>query len=174
MDRELSRAFADFVVTLKSKDLRSALAGLLRRTDYRFIGIWRFEDGKATAVVHYDIENPSATTAEEVPDTATYCCYVREQGEPFKTPNALIDERLSAHPARSQIQSYCGVPVMDSEGTILGTLCHYDVVPRDPEQVSIELMLNVASYLALGGHVPPYASAAAARSAAAVPDAVRP
>lgn len=161
MDRELSRAFADFVVTLKSKDLRTALAGLLKRTDYRFIGIWRFENGMANAAVHYDIENPQATTAEEVPDTATYCCYVREQGTPFKTPNALIDERLSAHPARSQIQAYCGVPVMDSAGTILGTLCHYDVVPRDPEQVSIELMLSVASYLALGGYVPPYAAASA-------------
>ena len=167
MDRELSRAFADFVVTLKSKDLRSALAVLLKRTDYRFIGIWRFENGKANAVVHYDVENPQVTTADEVPETATYCCYVRERGEPFKTPNALVDERLSAHPARSQVQSYCGVPVMDSTGTILGTLCHYDVVPRDPEQVNIELMLSVASYLALGGHVPPCAASPATPAAEA-------
>lgn len=169
MDRELSRAFADFVVTLKSKDLRSALAGLLKRTDYRFIGIWRFEDGKANAVVHYDRENPTVTTAAEVPENATYCCYVRETGKPFKTPNALIDERLAAHPARTQVQTYCGVPVMDSAGTILGTLCHYDVVPRDPAQVNIELMLSVASYLALGGHVPPYASAAAVAAVAGDP-----
>ena len=166
MDRELSRAFADFVVTLKSKDLRTSLAGLLKRTDYRFIGIWRFENGKANAVVHYDRENPTVTTATEVPDTATYCCYVRETGKPFKTPNALIDERLAAHPARTEVQTYCGVPVMDSAGTILGTLCHYDVVPRDPEQVNIELMLSVASYLALGGHVPPYPSAVVASNPA--------
>jgi GAF domain-containing protein len=175
MDRELSRAFADFVVTLKGRDLRSALATLLKRTDYRFIGIWRFENGRATAVVHYDLENPQVLTTEEVPETASYCCYVREEGAPFKTPNALIDERLAGHPARTQVQAYCGVPVMDSAGTILGTLCHYDVVPRDPEQVNIDLMLSVASYLALGGHVPPYPSqppqpphAAAATDAAGV------
>jgi GAF domain-containing protein len=106
--------------------------------------------------VHYDRENPDQLTADEVPDTATYCCFVRETGAPFKTPNALVDERIGAHPARATVLSYCGVPVMDSTGTILGTLCHYDVVPRDADQIDIALMLSVASYLGLGGHVPAY------------------
>jgi hypothetical protein len=53
------------------------------------------------------------------------------------------------------------VPLMDSAGTLLGTLCHYDLVPRDPKQVDLELMLNVASFLTLGGHVPPYPGTAA-------------
>ncbi|MDP9897785.1 GAF domain-containing protein [Variovorax ginsengisoli] len=159
MDPQNSRTFADFVVTLRLEGLREALACLVKRTDYRFIGIWRFENGKANAVVHYDRENPESMTAQEVPDNATYCCYVRESGQPFQTPHALVDARLNAHPARQEVQSYCGVPVMDSEGTILGTLCHYDMVPRDPAQVDLELMLNVASFLALGGHVPPYPKA---------------
>ncbi len=161
MDRQDSEAFAKFVVTLRAEGLREALATLVKRTDYRFIGIWRFMDGKANAAAHYDRENPGVTTAAEVPDTATYCCYVRESGQPFKTPNTLVDERVAQHPARSTVLSYCGVPVMDSDGTILGTLCHYDLVPRDSEQVSLELMMSVASYLALGGHVPPYPSTAA-------------
>lgn len=156
MDSELKGAFADFAVTVRGEGVRQGLAQLLRRTDYRFIGIWRFEDGKANAVVHYDRENPEVLTTTEVPDTATYCCFVRETGQPFKTPNALVDARLAEHPAREQVLTYCGVPVMDSFGNILGTLCHYDVVPRDPEQVNIELMLSVASFLALGGHVPSY------------------
>lgn len=161
MDSEHSRTFADFAVKVRGEGVREGLELLLKRTDYRFIGIWRFESGKANAVVHYDRENPEVLTATEVPDTATYCCYVRESGQPFLTPNALVDARLAAHPAREQVLSYCGVPVMDSFGKILGTLCHYDLVPRDPAQVNIELMLNVASFLALGGHVPPYPSTAA-------------
>ncbi|RZL93958.1 MAG: GAF domain-containing protein [Variovorax sp.] len=158
MKREDSEAFANFVVSMKAEGLRPALAGLLKRTDYRFIGIWRFKDGKANAAAHYDRENPDVTTATEVPENATYCCYVRETGQPFKTPNALVDERAAEHPARSTVLTYCGVPIMDSSGVILGTLCHYDFVPRDPEQISLELMLSVSSYLALGGHVPPYPS----------------
>ncbi|MFM9926337.1 GAF domain-containing protein [Variovorax sp. H27-G14] len=161
MDSELSRTFADFAVKVRAEGVREGLELLLKRTDYRFIGIWRFENGKANAVVHYDRENPEVLTATEVPDTATYCCYVRESGQPFLTPNALVDARLAAHPAREQVLTYCGVPVMDSFGKILGTLCHYDLVPRDPAQVNIELMLNVASFLALGGYVPPYPSTAA-------------
>lgn len=150
------RVFANFAVKVHGAELREALADLLRLTDYRFIGIWRMQGGKANAAVHYDRENPEQLSAVEVPATATYCCYVRESGQPFRTPNALVDARLTAHPAREQVLSYCGVPIMDSSGEILGTLCHYDVVPRDPEQIDIELMLNVASFLALGQHVPAY------------------
>ncbi len=155
-----SAAFAKFVVTHRTKDLRAALATLLKLTDYRFIGLWRFQDGKASAVVHYDREDPTATTTQEVPDTATYCCFVREHRAPFKTPNALIDERLASHTAREQVATYCGVPVMDSSGNVLATLCHYDVVPREPEQVNLELMLLVAAYIANNGHLPPYPSSA--------------
>jgi len=54
------------------------------------------------------------------------------------------------------VRAYGGVPLLDAEGTLLGTLCHYDLLPRDPAQVDLELMLAVASTLALGGFVPPY------------------
>jgi hypothetical protein len=47
---------------------------------------------------------------------------------------------------------------MDSEGTLLGTLCHYDLVPRDPSTIDLELMLQVASTLARRDLVPPYPS----------------
>ena len=158
-------AFAKFVVTHRTQGLRAALATLVKMTDYRFIGLWRFQDGKANAVVHYDREDPSKTTTQEVPDTATYCCFVRDTKAPFKTPNALIDERLASHSAREQVTTYCGVPVMDSLGNVLATLCHYDVVPRDPDQVNLELMLMVAAYIANNGNLPPYPSTSATTAA---------
>jgi GAF domain-containing protein len=158
-------AFAKFVVTHRTQGLRAALATLVKMTDYRFIGLWRFQDGKANAVVHYDREDPSKTTTQEVPDTATYCCFVRDTKAPFKTPNALIDERLASHSAREQVTTYCGVPVMDSLGNVLATLSHYDVVPRDPDQVNLELMLMVAAYVANNGNLPPYPSTSATTAA---------
>ena len=51
---------------------------------------------------------------------------------------------------------HCGIPILDAEGVILGTLCHYDVVPRDLEQIDLLLMLSVASALARGNHVRPH------------------
>ena len=68
----------------------------------------------------------------------------------------MLDERLAEHPARNSVLAYCGVPVMDAEGILMGTLCRYDLVPRDPEQVDLELMVQVASALAQRKLVPPY------------------
>ena len=135
------------------------MAFLLGLTNFRYIGLWRFQDGRTNAAVHYDRENPDQLTAQEVPDTATYCCYVRDSKGVFMTAHALLDPRTEGHPAREAVPAYCGVPVMDPEGQIIATLCHYDLVPRDPNEVNLELMLQVASTLAHGNHVPPYPQA---------------
>jgi GAF domain-containing protein len=150
------QAFERFSSILQASGVRDALGYLVGLSSYRFIGIFRFQGGKATAAVHYDKADPSALRAAEVPESATYCCFVRDTGGAFITANALTDERLKDHVAREAVQAYCGVPVMDAEGRLLGTLCHYDVVPRDPEQLDLQLLIQVASALAYGGHVPLY------------------
>jgi len=151
-----AESFAAFRHTFDSEGLRAALAGLLELTDYRYIGIWRFQDARAAAAAHVDRENPDEQHAQEVPETATYCTLVRDQRAPFKTADSELDPQLGLHPARHVVRTYCGIPLMDSSGEILGTLCHYDLVPRDPEQINIELMLMVASFLVSNGHVPAY------------------
>lgn len=149
-------AFARFSDTLEAGGLRAALAYLLSLTDYRFIAIFRYEDGMANAAVFYDRDNPDVLAVDEVSDRATYCCYVRESGKMFMTPDAVHDRRLDDHAMRTVVQSYCGVPVMTPDGEVLGTLCHYDLVPRDPEQIDLALMLQVASALVQRQRVPPY------------------
>ncbi len=149
-------AFDEFSRTLSSSGLRPALAYLLSLTDYRFIAIFRFENGKANAAVYVDRENPEVLGVAEVPEQATYCCFVRDSGGVFMTADSMQDPRVEGHVARAAVRAYCGVPVMDAEGAMMGTLCHYDVVPRDPKQIDLELMVQVASALAYGDHVPPY------------------
>ena len=138
-------AFAEFDAQLTTFGLRPALAYLLSLTDYRCIAIFRFEGGNANAAVFCDREKPDQLTTQEVPDTATYCSYVRDARGILSVADALADPRTASHPAREAVRSYCGVPVMDAEGVILGTLCHYDFQPRDPEQIDLHLMLRVAS-----------------------------
>lgn len=151
-----SQSFKQFRETFESNGLRKAMGELLVLSDYRFLGIWRFEDGMSAAALHYDLENPGEEHADEVPETATYCTLVRDSRSAFSTANSTEDPRLDQHPARNAVQTYCGFPIMNSEGEVLGTLCHYDVVPRDPEQINVELMLMVASFIALNGHLPSY------------------
>lgn len=149
-------AFARFSEILGRSGARDALAFVLGLSDYRCIGIFRFQDGRANAALHYDREQPQQLRAQEVPDSATYCCFVRDTRGLFATADALADPRLATHPARDTVRSYCGVPILDPEGGLLGTLCHYDMVPRDPAQLDLELLVQVASALQQGDHVPPY------------------
>lgn len=153
------QAFAVFESILNADGARAALGFLAAQTSYRFIGIFRFEGGMANAAIHYDRENPTVTRIDAVPESATYCCYVRDSLGTFTTVDALEDARLTAHPKRAALRAYCGVPVMDSEGVLLGTLCHYDPLPRDPAELDLPLLLQAASALAQGNHVPPYPNA---------------
>lgn len=159
-------AFNVFANLLQSDGIRAALYAVLRRSDYRYLSIFRFQGGMATSCVHIDRENLLATQAAEVADTATYCSYVRERRQPFMTANAQVDPRTVGHPARDVVLAYCGIPIMESDGTLIGTLCHYDVVPRDPEKLDLELLLQVSSALAQSGAVPPYPQLDAGQTAA--------
>ena len=89
-----------FNALLKTDGIRAALYALLRQSDYRFIGIFRFKDGKARSVVHVDRQAPGALESEEVSDTATYCSFVRKSGEPFLTGDASTDPRTATHGTR--------------------------------------------------------------------------
>lgn len=154
----IDKNFERFAEILAASGPREALAFLVSLTDYRFISVFQSHADKATAVIYYDRENPSDLSTEEVPHEATYCSYVAATGKAFSTENSQQDPRLVNHAARDIVLSYCGVPILDPEGTVLGTLCHYDVVPRSTEQLDFGLLLQVASALQQGHHVPAYPS----------------
>ena len=141
-------AFRRFESMFEDYGLRASLAHVLDYTDYRYIGIFKFEDAQVKTVVFYDRENPAVMSSPSMPESATYCCYVRDGKGVFTTADSLLDDRLRAHPAREVYQCYTGVPIMDPEGTLMGTLCHYDVVARDPDQLNLPLMFQIASKLA--------------------------
>ena len=94
----------------------------------------------AARVGREDIASARGNTGK-VSDTATHCCCARDSRGVFTTANALTDQRLVEHAARAEVLAYCGVPVMNAEGQLLATLCHYDVVPRDPDQLDLPLLL---------------------------------
>jgi GAF domain-containing protein len=149
-------AFRKFNETVAQRGIRAGLAYLLSLTDFRFIAIFRRNGDKATAAVFYDRENPDVLHVDEVPASATYCDIAVKTKSVFATGNSEQDPRLTSHAARERVQAYWGLPVMTPEGELVGTLCHYDVVPRDPSQIDLELMVEVASTLEQQGLVPPY------------------
>lgn len=153
---DTDEAFATFMRLLGEAGLRPALAYLLELTDYRYIAIFRFKDDLITATAFYDRDDPAAESAGIVPVSSTYCCFVRDSKGMFTTVNSLLDTRVSGHVKRETVQAYCGIPILTPDGDILGTICHFDDVPRDPEQIDIELILQVASALEQTGSVPAF------------------
>ncbi len=149
-------AFRRFNETVAQAGIRAGLAYLLSLTDFRFIAIFRRNGDKATAAVFYDRENPDVLRVDEVPASVAYCDLAVQTRSVFMTGDSMHDPRLTTHPARESVQAYWGLPVITPEGQILGTLCQYDVVPRDPSQIDLELMVEVASTLEQQGLVPPY------------------
>lgn len=144
-------AFRVFAKALDSQGLRSALVYLRGLTEYRFVSIFRFENGHTVCVAHVDRDDPTSVQTDAAPTDSTYCCYVRDTNGAFITADALLDPRTEGHAKRGVVSAYCGIPIMDSEGVLFGTLCHYDTVPRDPEALDLPLLLRAASRLAQSG-----------------------
>jgi|GEM_PF-3518119 len=149
-------AFDTFSNLLATQGIRAALHSVLRQSDYRFIGIFRFRNGKATSAVHVDRMDLDDLQAATVDEAATYCTFVRDAAAPFVTVDATRDPRTAGHDARAVVRAYAGIPIVALDGEFIGTLCHYDLEPRRPEQLDLSLLLRVAGALARSGQVPPY------------------
>ena len=138
---------AEFETIYDRSGLHEALAFLNSRTRHRYTGLYRFDPPMLRNVCLYDRENPRLHVGSDSPMSETYCSIVGERAAPFATPNALGDASLAAHPARSDVQAYCGAPVQDGDGRCVGSLCHFDVRPRLVPETEIPIMERIAQLL---------------------------
>ncbi len=119
-------------------DLCEALRLLNEPTPYRFTGIYRFESGVVKSVALYDRENPACRIGADVPWFDSYCMMTAENGGECEIQHSLNDPRLTGHAARLTVMSYCAVLLRTADGEPLGTLCHYDVLPRETRPGTVE------------------------------------
>lgn len=134
---------------IAARDMRTLLATLNAPTPYRYTSILRFDGQKLASLWTFNRSNEGADTfPPDAPTDAAYCDLVRSTGAPFAIADALSDERVQAHPRRSTMRAYCGVPIFRPDGSIFGTLCHYDEQPQAlVEEDTLRAMTRIASLL---------------------------
>lgn len=76
--------------------------------------------------------------ASETPRELAFCAYAINGESLFEVENALLDPRFRDNPlvtGAPDIRFYAGMPLADSEGHNLGTLC---VIDRQPRQLNVQ------------------------------------
>ena len=125
--------------------VRAAVIHLNGLTGFRFTALYRFGENGVSSVFFYDRLHPTVVTSPEIPLISAYCSEVQAHRQPFCT-NSVLSTAQASKPL-SRVQSFCGVPLIDSEGSMFGTLCHFDFATRSLDQQHIELMQSVADLL---------------------------
>lgn len=131
-------------VVLADEGVHAALAFLNARAPHRFTGIYRLDSPTLRSVSLFDRSNPLLQVGADAPLRETYCSITGQGGAHFSTPDSRSDEGLEDHPARDSTLSYCGVPLLDESGKAIGTLCHFDLVPRPVPDSEVALMQGAA------------------------------
>jgi len=145
---EASDKLADL---LARQDVRGALRYLNGLTSFRFTALYRFDNDLLRNRCFIDRLNPDVDSTEDIPIDASYCIYVRQNQGPFLLADSLRDERVRGHRKQPTVRSYCGVPLVDGQGWMYGSVCHFDFEPHPFRESDVMLLTEVAQLLVKDG-----------------------
>ena len=86
-------------------------------------------------------------SSQEEPRDITFCAYTILQKELLVVQDTLTDERFATNPfvtGAPYIRFYAGIPLINLDGLVIGTLCVLDHVPRDLSSEQQEALRIVA------------------------------
>lgn len=132
---------------LQQGGLRRGLQFLNAPIEHRYTAVYRLSNGMLRNVELCDKEGEiKPEFLEEVPLNDSFCQFVLRDGL-FQTSNTSDDRRLDGHKYQGVLMSYHGVPVLDSQGELFGTLCHFDALTRPLSDEDFELLQAAARML---------------------------
>src|ERR1700694_5916980 len=137
-----------FKIALKADGLWAAMRWLNDRVPYRFTAIFAFYGDMLRNICLIDKQNQKITKCSDQPITESYCMYIHRSSERFVVEEALLDGRVAVHPKRRSVQCYYGIPLFDSKGKMLGTVCHFDSMPIRVTEAVAEALDDLAPLIA--------------------------
>ena len=142
----MSDELAQVSEALRAGGLHAALALLNARTVHRFTGIYRYDGDTLRNVALFDRFAPDVEQGADAPMAATYCAIVPRVGESLEVSDGRSDTRF-AWMQDNPVVYYCGVLIRDQAGTVIGTLCHYDLQRCETRSSELPLMGAAAPLL---------------------------
>ncbi len=115
---------------LREARLPDALQYLNSLTPYRFTAIYRFDGLRIRNVHMFDRIAGWGSDGSVSATSDTYCLWIQESLTVVQMGDSLSDSRAIGHPKREIVRSYCGGPICDTAGSLLGTICHFDYETR--------------------------------------------
>lgn len=123
------------------------LALLNSRVPHRFTGIYRLDPPMLRSVRLFDRENPALEVGVDGPHARDVLLHRGHRRGAVHHAGRGERRAVAAHPARESTLACRGVPLVGEGGTPLGTLCHFDLVPRPVRHGEIPLLLAAAPLL---------------------------
>lgn len=121
---------SSLISILRAEGVDAALAFLNRRVEHRCTAIYRLEAMTVRNLYIYDRRGELLPEAlGVVPLQDSFCQHVLREGH-FNTSNSETDSRLDGSPFQGVVMAYHGVPLLNSEGRLFGSLCHFDYESR--------------------------------------------
>ena len=111
---------------LRDGGLFNAMRWLNAGVPYRDSAIFAFRGDMLQNICLVDKADPAVTTCGDQEITQSYCLYVSRSRSAFGVDDAMLDRRVDGHPKQRSFQSYYGVPLVDDDGKLMGTVCHFD------------------------------------------------
>lgn len=114
---------------------------------HRFTGVYRFDDGLLTNLCTWDKQEAAMSAGNAVPVHESFCMHILQSGKAMTVIDSAKDDRLAGHPRRSDFRSYCGAPLLNSQGDVAGTFCYYDAEPDKLGEADFERVHIAAAVL---------------------------
>jgi GAF domain-containing protein len=112
--------------------------------EHRYTGIYRLEQGVLKSVELVDKDGEiKPEFLSEVPLEDSFCQFVLRDGL-FRTSDTGKEPMLIGHKYQGVLLSYTGVPIVGEDGSLYGTLCHFDALRRELSEEDFEHLKEAA------------------------------
>ena len=135
-----------FRSVLAREGLHAALAYLNARTSFRFTGVYQFDGVTLRSVALFDRCSPETLRGPDTPTSQTWCAITGSRGDVVEILDGRTDDRYPWMHGKPTV-AYYGVPVFDDRHEVIGTLCHFDVEPRQVAESEKPVLRTAAAVL---------------------------